>query len=84
MIFLISNLVIPRAKIKQMNFYFMKKNDIKNKEDFKKERIKQLKLKEPIKTTSWDYGDMFTDIKERIIELKIKEPVKESSWIDEF
>ena len=88
MTFLMSNVIIPRSKIKRMDFYFTKKKvqDIKDdiKKDYKKERIKELKIKEPVKNTSWNYGDIFTDVKERINELKIKEPVKISSWIDEF
>lgn len=82
--FLISSILISRTKIKHIDFYFMKKNSIEGEEDFKKKRIKDLKLKEPIQKSSWNYGDIFTDIKERIKELKIKEPVKKTTWIDEF
>ena len=49
-----------------------------------KERIKQLKLREPVKKTNWiDYGDIFTDTKERIKELKLREPVQKTLFIDD-
>ena len=52
--------------------------------DLLKERIKQLKLREPVKKTHWvDYGDIFTDTKERIKELKLREPVQKSLFIDD-
>jgi hypothetical protein len=52
--------------------------------DLLKERIKQLKLREPVKKTNWiDYGDIFTDTKERIKELKLREPVKKTLFIDD-
>ena len=91
-----TNWLIPRSKIKRMDFYFTKKkgfdeNHIEEKnieekiiKDFKKERIKELKLKEPVAKTYWNYGDVFTDVKERIKQLKLKEPVKISSWTDEL
>lgn len=90
MVFFIINELIPRTKIKRMNLYFIKKKDIEyNPEDIKrkeakKEKIKKLKIKEPINNTYWNYGDIFTDLKERIKELKLKEPVKKSSWTDDF
>jgi len=52
--------------------------------DLLKERIKQLKLREPVKKTHWiDYGDIFTDTKERIRQLKLREPVQKSLFIDD-
>jgi len=49
-----------------------------------KERIKKLKIKEPVKKTNWiDYGDIFTDTKERIKELKLREPVQKTLFIDD-
>jgi hypothetical protein len=79
--------LIPRSKIIHMDFFFSNKKLIeeKKKQDIKKkERIKQLKIKEPINKTYWNFGDIFYDVKERIKELKIKEPVKISTWTDEF
>lgn len=51
----------------------------------KKERIKKLKLKEPVKKSSWDdCTDKMTEIKERMLELKLKGPVKKTSYKDSF
>lgn len=58
--------------------------EIMIKNDLKKEKMKKLKLKEPVKTTSWNYEFIFYDMKERIKQLKLKEPVEKSTWIDEF
>jgi len=88
MVFLISNILLPRSKIKRMDFYFTKKKGLEengtDKEEYKKKRIRELKIREPVKNTNWNYGDVFIDVKERIKELKLKEPVKMSSWTDEI
>ena len=48
-----------------------------------KEKIKLLKIKEPVKKSSWvDYTDTLYEKKELMNILKLKEPVKNSSWID--
>ena len=69
-------------------FYFTKRKGFEEnhiyKEEYKKKRIRELKIREPVKNTNWNYGDIFTDVKERIKELKLKEPVKTSTWTDEF
>jgi hypothetical protein len=84
--------LIPNNKIKRMSlFYFNeKKKEIdqsNSKELFqKKEYIKKIKLKEPVKISfydSFDPDDSFDPIsllKEKIQKLKIKDPVKKSSW----
>jgi hypothetical protein len=98
--FLLSELLISRSKIKRIYCCFTKNNNIiNNKKDYsdnfisqndkiidlRKEKIKKLKIKEPVKVSSWhDCGDNLDEIKEKIIKLKLKEPVKISSWDDEF
>jgi len=53
-------------------------------DDIKKERIKQLKIKEPVKYTYWvDDVDIIHYKKERMKELKLKEPVKKSNFVDD-
>ena len=82
-------------KLKRIDFYFSKKmientetdypfQKYKTKEiDEKKEKIKLLKIKEPVKKSSWvDYTDTLYEKKELMNILKLKEPIKNSSWID--
>lgn len=53
------------------------------KDEFYKNKIKKLKIREPVKISSWhDCGDRMDEIKERIKELKIKKPVEKSNWIE--
>lgn len=53
------------------------------KDEIYKNKIKKLKIKGPVKISSWhDCGDRLDEIKERIKELKIKKPVEISKWID--
>jgi hypothetical protein len=53
------------------------------KDEIYKNKIKKLKIKEPVKISSWhDCGDRLDEIRERIKELKIKKPVEKSKWID--
>jgi hypothetical protein len=86
--FLIENNLIPRNKIKKMDFYFSQKqvkspfffDEMKNE---RKEKMKILKLKEPVKQSCWVDFDSINDIKEKMKILKLKEPVKKSCWIDD-
>ena len=53
------------------------------KDEFYKNKIKKLKIREPVKISSWhDCGDRMDEIKERMKELKIKKPVEKSNWIE--
>jgi hypothetical protein len=53
------------------------------KDQIYKNKIKKLKIKEPVKISSWDdCGDRLDEIKEKIRILKIKEPVFQTKWID--
>lgn len=53
------------------------------KDEFYKNKIKKLKIKEPVKISSWnDCGDRLDEIREKMIALKIKEPVCKTKWID--
>lgn len=56
-------------------------NDLKY--ELYKYRIRKLKIKEPVKISTWDdCGDRIDEIKEKINLLKIKKPVKNSNWMD--
>ena len=87
--------LIPNNKINRMSlFYFNEKKqekfiiDASNSAELfqKKELIKKIKLKEPVKISFYDPfdpDDSFDPIsllKEKIQKLKIKDPVKKSSW----
>ena len=64
---------------------YIHKNQIYSdlKDEIYKNKIKKLKIKEPVKISSWhDCGDRLDEIKERIKMLKIKEPVIHSKWIE--
>lgn len=53
------------------------------KDELYKNKIKKLKIKEPVKISSWDdCGDRLDEIREKMIALKIKEPVFKTKWID--
>jgi len=53
------------------------------KDEIYKNKIKKLKIKGPVKISSWhDCEDRLDEIKEKIKELKIKKPVEISKWID--
>lgn len=57
---------------------------------YRKYKIKSLKLREPVKISTWffDYFEQLYHLldlekKRKIKQLKIKEPVKISKWVDE-